>query len=285
MGKWIKCKKCGHEYFSTLSKCPNCSSVTVNFKLVSSILSFVAVLTVAVIGIILGFGSESDNKLETVNSNSSVADDSINSKTEDEDETESKREESSNISSASKESESSEKENNVALKIGAQRVGDNCYITVPKTYLKSVYDLFALKDSGVDFDEFAYTLSSDDKSAGFTEAKKNSDGSATKIIPYGKYNAMLTKYAAGILQYSIGLKKLEFVEDIENSSILDSFDIKLKKNKTDLSDSEFTQIIMLGVLSLEKQYYSVDSKNSSVIKIEFLNGETETLIFPDTMVN
>jgi len=77
----------------------------------------------------------------------------------------------------------------------------------------------------------------------------------------------------------------ETAERLIDDDILDSFDIKLKKNKTDLSDSEFTQIIMLGVLSLEKQYYSVDSKNSSVIKIEFLNGETETLIFPDTMVN
>ena len=51
MAKWVKCKSCGHEFSSSLSKCPECSKSRMNFKTVIGWIIAVTGLAFMAIGI------------------------------------------------------------------------------------------------------------------------------------------------------------------------------------------------------------------------------------------
>ena len=69
MAKWINCKKCGHEYHSSLNCCPECSTPTPSFKKIIAIFTCILFCAIVVVGIVLGF---KDNKIKPVPQNSEV---------------------------------------------------------------------------------------------------------------------------------------------------------------------------------------------------------------------
>ena len=66
MGKWISCKQCGHEFHSSLSRCPECGKAVITFKKIITIAGTVFVLGIVTVGVILGFND--DNAVGTPDS-------------------------------------------------------------------------------------------------------------------------------------------------------------------------------------------------------------------------
>lgn len=305
--KWINCKKCGHRYSSQLSRCPECSAVTVNFKLISSIILSVAVFGIAVFGIVLGFTDNDANKIEVSSKDSTqISKDETISKTDSAVQKENSREESSSklnsngvlsdnqSSSAKTESENlstntasmdsiSEKPQvSYQYKIGTEMFGDMYYITMPEYFLRYLYKLSGLENEGKAFEDFAYTLTNEDKQAGFREIYKNSDGSSTKAISINKYNAYITEYTKNILEYIFILEKSDYITDINHKN-LQNISITLSKNKESVTVTEYAEIILLGCMGAEKQLSTVNTSGECNIKLIFSNGDTENLSFPESL--
>ena len=308
MSKWIHCRKCGHEYSSQLSRCPECSCVTVNFKLVSSIVASVAVLGVAVTGFVMGLNDNGQDKIAISSESSTVSkvteknESGKNDSSTKSDSTSSKFDidailsdiektaESSSVKTSSAEkhdtSESSNSEPTQAEytpETGTEMLGDSYYITLPEYYLKYVYQISNLEKSGISFESYAYELDDEAKSQGFTSAKKNSDGSATRTITYNKYHAYLTDFIVSMNKYVFELEKQDYIEDIEQTNNFDSISIKLNKEAQDITITEYAQIVLLGCLGAEKQLSTVNSSNSCTVELIFPSGETETLSFPQCL--
>lgn len=307
MEKWIKCRKCEHEYSSKLSRCPNCSCVTVNFNLIISVIVCLMVAVAAVIAVVSAFGDKSAIKTAESDISSVIESSSAVTALVSEDQESSyssKFSASSNKNGTTSSSKASQKASSVSTvssyeeklqsqvsssassnkyKIGTELFGDNYYITVPLNFLRAVYDNFGLESEGIKFDEFAYSLSDEDKAAGFTLAIKNADGSATKMISYNKYGKFITDYAVETMKFVIETKRLDFIDDIDHSNDFDAFGVVVNKNKKDLTPSEYAQILMLGIVGTEKQYYSVNSNNTCTIEIVYSDKEKEILKFPEAL--
>ena len=306
MEKWIKCRKCEHEYSSKLSRCPNCSCVTVNFNLIISVIIGLLVLTVAIIAVVSAFGDKSQNvsessavtnsqissiKSESVAKNEESSVSSKNSSVSQIKETAVSSKAPQKVSSDSTVSSKEEKPQSQVsstaptnkYKVGTVLQGDNYYVTVPLNFLKAVYDNFDLKKEGINFDEFAYSLSDEDKAAGFTLAIKNADGSATKMISYNRYGQFLTDYTVETMKFVMETKRLDFIDDIDHSNDFDAFGVVVNKNKKDLTESEYAQILMLGIVGNERQYYSVNSNNSCTVTVIYSDKEKEILKFPQVL--
>lgn len=310
MSRWIHCRKCNYEYSSQLSRCPQCSCVTINFKLVSSLVAFVVVLTVAVIGFVMGLNDNTpNNKIEAVSENSSVTDKASdkkspsNSKNKDKGKSEDKKQKSTidnvlkdleekvEVTSSEEKKESKEETVNTdthstpvyKYKIGTEMLGDIYYITLPEYYLRYVYELSNLQDSGISFESYAYELDDEAKEAGFISVCKNSDGSATRAITSGKYRVYLTDFTVGIVEYKAELKRQDYIDNIVDSDNLSSIKITLKKRADEITVAEYLQIILLGCLGGERQLSSVNSSNSCNVQLVYSDGSTENLAFPECL--
>ncbi len=308
--RWINCKKCGHKYSSQLGRCPECSAVTINFKLISSIVLSVSVLGIVILGIVLGLTDNGTNKIDVSSKDSSQVSkaettsktDSVIQKENSSEESSSKfdinsilndiqssssnnssqKENNSSVYNASKESNSEKTQASYKYKIGTEMLGDMYYITMPEYFLRYLYKLSGLENSGKAFEDFAYTLTDEDKQAGFTKIYKNSDGSATKAITINKYNAYITDYTKNILEYIFKLKKSDFITDINHNN-LQNISINLSKNKESVTVNEYAEIILLGCLGAEKQLSTVNTSGECNINLTFSNGETEILRFPESL--
>ena len=305
MSKWINCRKCGHEYSSQLSHCPQCSCFTVNLKFISTIAVCIAVVGIAVAGFAIGLRDKSGEDLisnEQTSSNTSENKQTSFSDSKTEGTQSGSKTEvdvdaqissvgsitvSSSVIAETSSTETSSKETQSVSpvthtpKVGTELWGDLYYITLPEYYLRSVYSLFGLEATGISFDEYAYQLDEEAKTKGFSTAKKNADGSSTRTIGNNKYHAYLTEFTSSVLKLTFEIKRLDFIESIKSSNNFNSFEIKL--NKEEITQSEYAQILILGCTAIEKQFSTVNSNNSCTINLTFSNGKTETIKFPDIL--
>ena len=112
---------------------------------------------------------------------------------------------------------------------------------------------------------------------------KNIDGSATKIISESKYNRFLSDYIIEVNKFVKNLKQLDYVAEIKSTNNFESFGIVLNKNKKDLTDSQYAQIMLLGLTGAEQQYYTINSNNQCSLTLKYADGEEEKLIFPQVL--
>ncbi len=297
MGKWINCKRCGHEYSSSLSRCPNCNRITLNFKLISSIALSVAVVGVAVTGFIIGLNDKSDKITAvsedvsfTENSSLTEKDEDVSSDAVSDNKAEASvnsikdtsfvasqvKDNTANVSSSSQESKPTQIK---TPKIGTEFLGDFYYITLPKYYLSAVYEMFSIQETGMGFNEYAYELDEDAKKTGFISAEQNSDGSATRCIGENKYRAYLTDLTAELLKMTIQMRRSDYIETVKHSDTFDTIDIKLKKEK--LTDEEYSQIVVFGCFATEKQLSTLNAQNKCTVNLTYLDGKTECIKFPE----
>ncbi len=198
MSKWIKCKKCGHEFSSALSHCPECSKRHLNAKVYMLSIMGLALCSVVLLGIFMGFFDKS--KENDINNNAAAEKEPIS--TEESASQNASGENSPEQNGTSNEPSSSQGDGELNAPTSSEAainnshtethypigtvVVDNCvYTTVPKFYLDYIYQNFGLSSS-VTFEKFAYELSDEDRESGYTEIIRNDDGSATKVLPYSK---------------------------------------------------------------------------------------------------
>ena len=257
MAKWINCKNCGHEYLSSLNRCPECSTPTPSFKKVISVAVAALFCALVIVGIVLGFR---DNKIKTapdsskpVLASSNDSSDISSSSSENEKDESSSSSKNDNSSSKKNETASSKKDISSAVSqkpsssvisgihnivsslpssadntssditqepsektvIGTVLKNKFAYTTVPEYYLRYLYSIMEAMGEVGSFEDFAYKLSDEDINYGFTEIKKNADGSATLVMPLGEKRIKFrTEYIAAGVELLEETKKLEFVKDV-----------------------------------------------------------------------
>lgn len=215
MGKWINCKKCGHQYHSSLSKCPECGNLTITLNKILGFSVLGLVLAVAAVGIVFGFMDKGSDKPQISDQSSvqSVLDSSsvnMESEVEIKPESESQPTISDNSSSdkVSSKEETVLNESNVSSKtettpstpelpitpnIGTVLKDGKAYITVPEYYLREMHSILSATGD-IDFEEFAYSMTEEEKLDGGLYVVKNADGSATSVVTE-KYYAEIRKDA------------------------------------------------------------------------------------------
>lgn len=289
MGKWIKCKRCSHEYDSSIKRCPECyEKAPIDIKTVVGVVAAAVVALVVIIGLVLGFTDKEDGGKESsgtpTSSTASVS--SVNA--------------SSTESSSSEEKVSSSSKKDTAAETSSEKNGGN---TSTVTYRKPTDSDGNIKvgDDGIvhitipewllllvepDFD---YTLTDKEKNElNFLGVTKNSDGSATYDIGYNdsfKNHLMLATNTHGMIS---GLEKLDSVTEVEFTY----YDIKTVKIFTthtsaeDISgDTQLTAgVLNAGLYTTVYQYYHLDYNVGSVFEIY---GSDNTLLatstYPDVL--
>ena len=298
MARWINCKECGHEFSSSLSKCPECGKRRLNLK--TSISAIIGILFCAAIavGLVISFSDtgsdDSSGKISTVESSQKETEEkdekTLNSQKEETEpkesatsKTESKKENNGEKPTAEPENED-EKEEITEQKaenypIGTIIKNDLVYTTVPKYYLEYVYNTFGLSLAGMEFEEFAYELDDDDKAYGFSRVIKNTNGNATTVLSWSKLTEMKVKMLTEALKYIKDTENQKFITKIGKTEALDKFEIIL--NTEELTLEQEMQIMMFGTYFLEYQYYTKDSGNKCEIVLVFPDSSKQTINFPD----
>ncbi len=320
MGKWINCKKCGHEYHSSLNRCPECSTVTPSFKNIAYIIGAIAVCVVVGIGIYSGFN---DDKIKSVSESepvfasetekassekpSSSKETSDNSKASSSKKAEvsSKKDTSSikaekpssslisdihNIVSSvpsktesTTESGTSSKNETAAMAVGTVLKDKFAYTTLPKYYLECMYSISAAAGYTGSFEDFAYKISDDQKAYGFTEITKNADGSATIAMPLSVDRIKFrTEFIQGGIELIETVKQLDFVTDIYGNN--EYRDIFFELSREELTQEELGSVILIGLYFLENQYYEVGSKNTCNVYLVSPDNVYSLLKFPDVLL-
>lgn len=284
MSKWINCRKCGHEYNNSLSRCPNCSTITLSSKSVLSIVIVILICLGACIGIVLGFTednppsdkTEPSSSDKTVSSNvSSTASSNIPSSTNF-----SKPASSTPQSSSSKPSSSSSQQNETVNlpKIGSKKIGDFYYTTLPKYYLEDWYEITkAVMGYTETFDTFAYSFTEKEKDLGFTQKLKNSDGSVTYKMPENKFTKLVADKLGGFLELLAELKKQDYIDNAEYKNT-DTLNVYV--NKKDLNSLEKANILLTGLTLLDKKFFSI-SDNKAVVNIIYPDNSKDTINLPE----
>lgn len=299
MAKWVKCKSCGHEFSSSLSKCPECSKSRMNFKTAIGWIFGILFCAVIAVGLFLGFsdkgGETPDKKTETVSSESESKKKEDNSSKTETDESKKEEESASEKEFESEKTETkaepSDKEQDTPSSneivsqeeknypIGTIIKNDLVYTTVPKYYLEYVYNAFGLKLTGIEFEKFAYDLDDDDKAFGISEIIKNPNGSATAVLSWSKLNDMKVKMLTESLKYIKDTENRKYITKIVHTEKLDKFKIIL--NTEELTAEQETEIMLFGVYFLEYQYYSKGSDNKCEIVLVYPDSSKQTLNFPE----
>ena len=323
MGKWINCKKCGHEYHSSLNRCPNCSTATPSFKNIAFIIGVIAVCFFTGLGIFLGFKEtqikmspekDSSSFVSDTKSDTSIKPDASEEKESGSPSVSSKKDSSSSkkaetssskkdtssiraekpsnslisdiqgiVSEKPESSDSSPSSNQQAFPIGTVLKNKFAYTTVPKYFLEYTYNITAAAGQTESFEDFAYTLSDEQKAYGFTEITKNSDGSATIAMPLSVDRIKFrTEFINGGIELIDTLKQADFIKDIYGNN--EYRDIFFELSRDDLTELELASIVLIGLYFLENQYYEVDSGNTCNVYIKTTDNVYSLLKFPDVLV-
>lgn len=300
MGKWIICKKCGHEYHSSLSKCPECGKATFTFKTALTILGSVLLIGGVAFGIISGFADNEPKKISVSSQESSLSEakgnDSASSENTESIQKEDEKEpdvsnNSSTHSNSSKnetvfsaESSSSQvsqtqstPELPIKPTIGTVLKDGKAYVTVSEKYLRDIYGILS-QAFDMDFEEFAYSMSDEEKADGGLYIVKNSDGSATSVLTE-KYYAELRVESQKQCKSTVNLlENYDFVERADHSNDFDGVIITLTVNS--LSAEEQNLIKSAGLTFLYNQYLNPESNNKCKIELVFADKTKQVINFP-----
>lgn len=306
MEKWIKCKECGHEFSNKLSKCPECGKAHLTVKGLVSLLSILVIVIISVIGLVLGFSEKggniptasqtlsqkeeasekNDNKKEdnsssksewtnavsnSVSSESSkVTDSSSQSATSSE--SSSSKTQSSSQSSSSKDTVVMQEKN---YETGVTIDKNYYYVTIPKYYLEYMYFIAKQADGAPNFEDFAYSLTTDRIVKNVSKVIKNPNGAATYVYTYEKYLEQNQNWLPTLIRISDVLEIYKCIDEVKYSKYFDTYDIKLTVD--DLDKEEQASILVTGLSALEYQYFRRDSQNEVTINLTYKNGTKETI--------
>lgn len=306
MEKWIKCKDCGHEFSNKLSKCPECGKAHLTVKGLISAVSIFAIITVSVIGLVLGF-SEKDTNIATTsqtqsqNEETSEKNDNKKEENNSSDNSSSKSEWTNAVSSvisseASKESNtSSQNQSSSKADASSQSVSTNdmvitedknyetgfttdndvCYVTIPKYFLDYTYSIEKQKDANLTLDEFAYILTPIKDIMGISKVIKNPNGAVTYLFSNEKYATAIQNKAEALKRSASVSEILGYINNVEYSQHFDEYNIKF--NVQDLTDEQQASVMNKGISLLEYQFYRKNSENSVTMNFTYSNGRTETI--------
>lgn len=298
--KWINCKNCGHEFSSKLSKCPECGRIHLTVKALITSICIIALVVASGIGIVLGV-MDKENFAPTIQEDNSLTETTSNEENTGEKDnkkegvsshsTSSSKNENSSVSSSKTQQVSEPKKDTSSIKdttisdeelvvkernypVGTRLEGDCYYTTIPKCFLDFVYNL---SNEQGDFDEFAYTLSSEDKKAGFQKIYRNPNGAATFVLPYNKKSSVTVEWLTGMLEYIAEIKRLDYIVSVEHNKDFDEFDIVINCNDDEITAEQESQILLFGLYGIEYQYHKINGANECIINLEYANGVKENL--------
>ncbi len=307
MAKWIKCRECGHEFSSTISRCPNCYKWRLTSKALWSSIVGGMFCAVIIVGMVLGFSDK--GVIPTANKQANSSEPTYAEKAQvsseqglvSEYKEESSKETLTNFSrkesSTVKNSDVSENktsvvsgtekpknETEVKYPIGTTIKNGFVYTTVPKFYLDYLYKNYI--GDAMSFDEFAYTLLDEDKEYGYERAFKNDDGSATKVLPFNKLQESGSKRLVAAREFINDTQSSRFIEKIEypaGNIEFNEFDITLNVTNTEITADEKMKIDLFGLYFLEYQYFRLNSSNKCTLNITYSDDKTETVNYPDVI--
>lgn len=246
MAKWIVCKRCGHVFYNSLERCPECSKYIPNGKTIFFLISCVVVAVFLLSGVVFGIFTDS-NDMEIKDSATSSA------QTEKE--------------------EKSVSDNKFAQQGLGNLFSGTVEITVPLEFLEM---------SG---EEFNYQLTEENKENGFTEIKKNDDGSATYTIKKKEYKKFISELREATKQGIDELNKdgaFPSVQSITYNNDLSKITITADKEKF---QNSFDTAIMFGcgLTSCLYQAYDIDAKGECTVEVkDVTTGETiKSAVYPD----
>lgn len=164
-------------------------------------------------------------------------------------------------------------------KIANQDLGNILTRTVELTIPKDMLSL-----SGDDFD---YSLTQEQKDSGFTDIKKNADGSATYTIKMKDYEKFISEYKNDVKK-SIdelnadgtfaSIQKIEYTDNFEKITII------VDKEKF---ENSFDSVCMLncGLASCMYQMFDVNSAGKCTVEVkDSASGKVfQTEVYPDAM--
>ena len=308
MEKWIKCKECGHEFSNKLSKCPECGKSHLTVKGLASLISILAIVIISVIGLVLGF-SEKDGNIPTASQTQSQKEE-VSEKKEDKKEDNSSYDESSSkseqqdtvsdviLSNPSKDNTSSSKtpsssasesaSSNQSSSLSGTNVVEQknyetgvtidknyYYVTIPKYYLEYMYLIAKQADGAPNFEDFAYSLTTDRIVKNVSKVIKNPNGAATCVYTYEKYLEQNQNWLPTLIRISDVLEIYKCIDEVKYSKYFDTYDIKLTVD--DLDKEEQASILGTGLSALEYQYFRRDSEYEVTINLTYKNGTKETI--------
>lgn len=168
---------------------------------------------------------------------------------------------------------------NDTTKLASQDLGNVLTGTVEITLPKEFIDLGG--------EEFDYTLTQEQKDNGFTDIKKNDDGSATytmKKSDYKKYIAELKQTTKDSFDKMLAdgtyttIEKIEYTDDFEKITII--------ANKEDFENSlDSFCILSCGLTSYMYQVFDVDASGKCTVEVkDSATGEVfQTTVYPDAL--
>ena len=280
MAKWIKCKKCGHEYMNSIKRCPQCYEKA-PLDMGKVIIAVLALLLVAAIAVGIGLwqggngGAEGSSSNVTTAAGGNTTTSSVSSE-----KTSTSSEPSSVPQSSSEAPVSSEimTYKQPTDSDGNVRVGSDgtVYITMPEWLLLLVEP------------DFDYQLTDTEKNEyNFTGIKKNSDGSATYSIGYNDYFRFCLLFLSDTKGDITSMKWLATVDLAELEEDGGVKNIKIHTTHEDMStlnrDTELlTHAVAAGLSVTVYQYFDMSQSVGSVFEYYSKDGELlGTSTFPD----
>ncbi len=139
----------------------------------------------------------------------------------------------------------------------------------------------------LDEEPFDYKLTEEDKENGFTNIKKNSDGSATYTIKKKEYNKFIGEYRAKIKSSFDSLTADDAFPSIQKIEYTDNFDkITIIANKEEFeSGLDSMSVTTCGLSSYLFQIFNVNSKGKCTIEVKDSSTDEifQTIIYPDAL--
>ena len=133
----------------------------------------------------------------------------------------------------------------------------------------------------IDFEEFAYSMTEEEKQNGGLYVTRNDDGSATSVLTEKYYVEI---YADSLKQSNELVKQLEVYDFIDRESHSNNFEgVILMLRVNALSEQEKQLINAAGITFLYNQYLNPESDNSCVIELVYADGTKEKLEFPESL--
>lgn len=134
---------------------------------------------------------------------------------------------------------------------------------------------------------FDYQLTEEDRKNGFTNIKKNNDGSATYFIKKDKYDSFIDKLkteTANSIDELVLSKSFSSIENIEYSDKFET--ITITANKEQFQNGIDSMVITsCGLSSYIYQMFDIDAKHTCIINIkDSTSGEVfHTATYPDAL--
>lgn len=266
VAKWIECKKCGHKYENSISRCPKCYTKTpiTPKKIIVIVLSAVFALFV-VLGFILGFIDDSKEPKPNPTSSTEVA----ISSSEVKETSDSSKEEIASSSEPEKTSNPSSqaiKDEKITDSDGFVTGSKNkkVEVKVPKWLLLSLEP------------NYDYKITATDKEYGVAKINKNSDGSATFI--FNTYNDYQKTVLIGNSAANSACSALSTsgspITKVEKDSKFQTIKLYTKyKGAEEIDDNIKTAIIMVGLTVCNAQIFDCNAPLNSMFEVYSSQGE------------